>query len=112
MCSPELAPAVASSAMRPLGWLLSVSVGDERCGELSPAPDADLVEHGGQVLLDCVGGDVQLADDLAGGLSPQDQCGDAHLRWCEAVSTKEQGAELSRRCWLKYHPGLASACPI
>ena len=93
MCSPNSAPAVASLAMRPLGWLLSVSVGDERCGELSPAPDADLVEHGGQVLLDCVGGDVQLADDLAGGLSLQDQCGDAHLRWCEAVSTKEQGAE-------------------
>jgi hypothetical protein len=41
-----------------------VAVGEERCGKLSPAPDAGLAGHGGQVLLGGAGGDAQLADDL------------------------------------------------
>src|SRR5260370_5568902 len=65
-------------------------------GELSPAADADLLEHRRQVLLDCVSGDVQLADDLTCRVSLQDQRDDAHLRWRKAVGTEKQGAELRR----------------
>ena len=73
-----------------------MAIGEERCGKLSSAPDAGLIEHRGQVFLDCIGGDVQLADDLTRGVSSQDQRGDTLLRWREAISTEKQGAELRR----------------
>ena len=43
-----------------------MAAGEERCGKLASAQDADLVEHRSQVFLDGAGEDVQLADDLAG----------------------------------------------
>ena len=73
-----------------------MAIGEERCGKLSSAPHAGLIEHRGQVLLDCMGGDVQLADDLTRGVSLQDQGGDTLLRRREAISAKEQGVELRR----------------
>ena len=89
-----------------------MAIGEERRGKLSSAPDAGLIEHRGQVFLDCIGGDVQLAYYLTRGVSLQDQRGDTLLGWRKAVSAEKQGAELRRRCWLEHDAGLPPAWPI
>jgi hypothetical protein len=50
-----------------------VSGPEQGGGQFLAAADAELVEYGPEVLLDGVLADGQLADDLLGGVSAQDQ---------------------------------------
>ena len=70
--------------------------GEHGGDELAPAAHAELVERRGQVLLDGVGRDVQLLDDLPGGVPPDDQRDDPGLRAGEPVRAEQQRAKL--RC--------------
>src|SRR5690348_7251672 len=52
---------------------VSVPGPEQGGGQFLAAADAELAEHGAEVLLDGVLADGQLADDLLGGVSAQDQ---------------------------------------
>jgi hypothetical protein len=78
-------------------------------GQFLVAADAELVEYGPEVLLDGVLADGQLADDLPGGISPQDQGHHLGLGTRDAVAVQEQGCDLAGAGLLEQqHSGLAA----
>src|SRR5579859_2476336 len=82
----------------------------ERGGdELAAAADTELVERRGQVFLNGVGRDVQFPDDLAGGVSPDDEGDDAGLRGGQTVGVQQQEADLRRGSGLDHDADLRRA---
>jgi quinol monooxygenase YgiN len=63
--------------------------GEYRGYQFAAAPDAELVERPGQVLLHGVGRDVQFPDDLPGRVPSDDQGHDPRLRVGQAVSAQQ-----------------------
>jgi len=64
--------------------------------ELAAAADTELAECHGQVLLNGVGRYMQFPDDLACGVSPDDQGDNTGLRGGQAVGVQQQGGDLRR----------------
>ena len=64
--------------------------------EFAAAADTELVECCGQVFLNGIGRYVQFPDNLAGGVSPEDQGDYTGLRGGEAMGVEQQGADLRR----------------
>ena len=75
---------------------LSGAPGEHGGHKLAAAAHAELVERRGKVLLDRVGGDVQLPHDLPGGVPPDDQRDHPGLRTGEPVRAEQQRADLRR----------------
>src|SRR5579859_6991496 len=79
------------------GTAASVSDAGEHGGnEFASAADTELVECRGEVFLNGVGRYVQFPDDLAGGVSPDDQGDDTGLRGGQTIGVQQQGADLRR----------------
>ena len=78
--------------------LPSIMPGEQSGNELAAAADTELVEGYGEVFLNGIGRYMQFPDDLAGGLSPEDQGDDTGLRGGQAVGVEQQGADLRRGC--------------
>jgi hypothetical protein len=82
---------------------------EQGCGHFLAAADAELVEHGPQVLLDGVLADGQLADDLFGGISPQDQRHHLGLGTRDAVAVQDQRSDLAGAGFLEDQDGGLAA---
>ena len=76
--------------------LPSMMPGEHSGNEFAAAADTELVECRSQVFLNGVGRYVQFPDDLAGGVSPDDQGDDTGLRGGEAMGVEQEGADLRR----------------
>ena len=76
--------------------LPSMMPGEHSGNELAAAADTELVECRSQVFLNGVGRYMQFPDDLAGGVSPDDQGDDTGLRGGQTMGVQQQGADLRR----------------
>jgi hypothetical protein len=80
--------------------------GEDSGNEFAAAADTELAERRSQVLLNGVGRYVQFRDNLAGGVSPDDQGDDAGLGGGQAVGVQQQGADLRRGSGFDHHADL------
>lgn len=69
----------------PASRVVSLLRAEQRADELSAAPHADFVEYRLEMVLDGVGADAKLDDDLGGCPSLKNQFGDAALGGSQAV---------------------------
>jgi len=76
--------------------LPSMMPGEHSGNEFAAAADTELVECRSEVFLNGVGRYVQFPDDLAGGVSLDDQGDDTGLRGGQTIGVQQQGADLRR----------------